>query len=159
MGSGRKNIPSKIHQLKGTDRADRMNPDEPEYKSAGVVPTQIIKDNDAALEEWIRVAPSLCDTSVLTIVDIGTLERYCLFHARWIEAEALLYDEGLITTSINGHKQANPLISIANQAGINSNRLATELGITPASRSKVSADKSNKKNSNPFGKFKNNKTG
>ena len=138
---GRKKIPSNIHKLKGTDRADRMNPDEPAYEKAGIIPTPLIKENDYALEEWIRVAPGLISLSVLARVDIGALERYCISHSVWREAVEGLNESGLLTKSVNGHIQPSPFASLIKQHGNDANKYASELGITPASRAKVSAKK------------------
>ena len=152
---GRKKIPTKIHALKGTDRADRINPNEPEYDVADMSPTPIILADNYALEEWNRVAPGLTKTGVLTVTDVATLERYCKAHARWRRAEDEIMKPGNdVHTTPNGMKQQSVYVSMANSASTLSNKLAAELGITPASRSKVSATgKNGVKKADPWSKL------
>ncbi len=144
MASGRKRKPTQDKVIQGTFRKDRANLSEPEYDIAQVVPPDLIKENDFALEEWIRITPSLISRKVLTIVDVGTVERYCMMYARWREAEDELKTTGLTIKTSNENIIQNPLVGIANKAAEQCNKFASELGITPATRSKVSSEVGNK---------------
>lgn len=99
-----------------------------------------------AAPEWRRVAPELYRLRLLTPLDYTLLAVYCDAYARWREASAALdaaalldpETHGLLVTTKDGGVAANPLIWIASNAAKAMVKYATEFGMTPASRSKVS---------------------
>ena len=92
--------------------------------------------------EWRRVAPELLATGVLLALDRVMLASYCATYARWRAAQDQITEHGLTyeTTTINGRQvKANPAVAIAASASQQMRLLATEFGMTPASRSRVTA--------------------
>lgn len=83
--------------------------------------------------EWKRVAPILIkERRTLTVADLATLENYCLAVGTMREARRVLNAEGLVTDSGKRH----PAFGIMNSAQTTQRLCATELGLTPVSRSR-----------------------
>ncbi len=129
---GRTPLPTEIKRLKGTLRPCRTNPKEP-------VPTELIGDppeymSDRAKEIWFNVVQYL-PKGVITACDSGVLETYCNMSALREELQRIVNEKGAvlaykneISAHFNALDKANKAIA---QAG-------SELGLTPASRQKVS---------------------
>ncbi len=129
---GRKPVPTEIKRLKGTLRPCRTNPNEP-------VPTSEIGDppeymSDRAKEIWQNVVTYL-PKGVVTACDTGVLETYCNMSAVREDLQRVVNEKGAvmqykneISAYFNALDKANKAIA---QAG-------AELGLTPASRQKVS---------------------
>lgn len=140
-----KKLPTKLKIVKGTYRSERENQDEPEYKiEIPKFPTHL---TTRARKEWKRMSEVLFDMGLLTNVDMAALAAYCQLYGRWSEAEALLKkkDQPLVVITKSGNEIQNPLIGIANTSLKLMKECLLEFGMTPASRSKVSAKKEEKK--------------
>jgi P27 family predicted phage terminase small subunit len=92
----------------------------------------------------------LSATGVLTTVDTGTLEGYCEAYATWISSKAEAERCPVLVNSRND-SVINPQVRIANMAMQQMIKLASELGITPASRSRIKL--SEKKEDDDLAKF------
>lgn len=78
---GRKPLPTALHVLQGTARADRQNVDEIKPKpSSGRCPRYL--DGDARVA-WYKLAPELVRLRVLTRLDELWLESTCEAYAFW----------------------------------------------------------------------------
>lgn len=138
---GRKALPDNVKQLKGTERKSRVNARKPKIQSTrGAVPPDFL--TGVARKEWARVTPELEAIGVLTNLDLAILAAYCtavsMLHesCEQLEANGPVYE---CETKDGGVMQRkSPWIEIQNQAIRNVISTASELGITPASRSKVS---------------------
>ena len=124
---GRKPIPS---ALSGKRRAGepvppRALPRCPEHLSP------------AARKEWRRLARPLHEMGVLTVADRAALAAYCQAWARWIEAEQRLAETPPLLKTPSGYVQQSPWLSIANKQMELMGRFMTELGLTPAARTRV----------------------
>lgn len=86
-----------------------------------------------AKSEWKRVSAVLNERHTITEADIGTLESYVTSVGVVREAQRLINKEGLI---INGKR--HPAFGIMNAAQTTARLCATELGLTPVSRSRPS---------------------
>jgi len=148
MARGRKPTADIIKFARGTARKDRTNPAAPRLAVEIPEPPEVL--NADALEEWARVSQNLLTAGVITALDRAILAAYCQSYADWIGALRVLNrlaaaDEQsgarLIRTQ-GGNTIQNPLIGIANKARSDMARYAAELGITPASRSRVQVVKS-----------------
>lgn len=150
----RKKIPTKLKIVKGTYRKERENKNEPEYKIE--IPDYPKHLTTRAKKEWKRMSVVLFDMGLLTNVDMAALAAYCQLYGRWAEAETKLKKKGeeFIVITKDGNKIQNPLIGIANTALKLMAKCLIEFGMTPASRSKVSAKKEKDK-SDPWDKFGN----
>jgi P27 family predicted phage terminase small subunit len=97
----------------------------------------------AAIEEWGRVAPELWRLGLLTVVDVGPLAAYCAAFSHWRLCEELIArepdDGGLIMHTAEGKPKPHPLIKPAAAAAATMMRIAAEFGMSPTSRSRVTA--------------------
>jgi P27 family predicted phage terminase small subunit len=93
----------------------------------------------AAAEEWHRVASVLHGMGVLTGIDRAALAAYCQAYGRWVEAEERLKETPILFKTPSGYVQQSPWLGIANKQLELMGRYMVELGMTPASRSKVAA--------------------
>lgn len=89
-----------------------------------------------AKEEWLRVVPALVKARSLAGHELSTVESYCICVARVRETEAVIAKKGLTYISPSGESKRRPETTLLKESIEAARRLAAELGITPASRSK-----------------------
>lgn len=147
---GRKRKPDHLKVIAGTDQACRMNPDAPAAPEAmPMAPGWLTKrgaeifDGLVALLDEMGIASS-ADTQVITL---------CASRIEEIEiTTALVEDNGRTyeTTTESGDTmyRSRPEVAQRNEAMRHAQSLLSELGLTPAARSKVSITK--KPEGNPF---------
>jgi P27 family predicted phage terminase small subunit len=92
-----------------------------------------------AQKEWRRLANTLHKMGVLTKVDRVALAAYCAAYARWAEAEEKLKETPTLFKTATCYVQQSPWLGIANKQLEIMGRYMSELGITPASRTRVVA--------------------
>ncbi|TWB19200.1 phage terminase small subunit P27 family [Nitrospirillum bahiense] len=92
--------------------------------------------------EWRRVVPALKDRRTITKADLPMLEAYCLAAGTVRRAQATIAAEGDIITTDKGGSRRHPAFQTLFQALTESRRLASELGLTPASRNKAAPSES-----------------
>lgn len=88
-----------------------------------------------ARDEWNRVAPELVRMGILATSDLGALELYTVEFAAIRECEEILREEGRTVTTPAGPK-AHPAAAMRKASMMQATRLASELGLTPVSRSR-----------------------
>ncbi|MFN3362822.1 MAG: phage terminase small subunit P27 family [Allorhizobium sp.] len=91
-------------------------------------PVWMSKDAKA---EWRRVAPILIERNVLTDADLGTLESYCAATGTVRDAQRQINRDGLMLAG-----KRHPLFGVQNAAMTTQRLCASELGLTPVSRSR-----------------------
>ena len=89
--------------------------------------------------EWRRLGRKLVECGLFADIDTGALALYCQAFARWVEAEAKLAEFGIVVKAPSGFVQQSPYLAIANKAMDQMTRLLVEFGMSPSSRSRVSA--------------------
>ncbi|SEN72572.1 phage terminase, small subunit, putative, P27 family [Loktanella fryxellensis] len=134
---GRKPKPTAIRRLEG-------NPGKRGWNAAEPVPREGCPEcpdhlSDEARREWNRVADAMHAMGVLTIIDRAALAAYCQAYGRWVEAEQKLQETPLLIRTPSGYVQQSPWMSVSNKQLELMGRYMTELGMTPASRSRVRA--------------------
>lgn len=135
--------PSKIAALKGNPGHRPINDTEPQpYDGEMPEPPADLEDDER--EVWDRMAPSLYKLGVLTEWDVDEFARYCRAHVRYIDAvEALKLSPeeggGNVVDGAAGGKILNPLVHALEKAENQVHKLAVHFGMTPASRTKISA--------------------
>jgi P27 family predicted phage terminase small subunit len=97
-------------------------------------PTWFSKD---ARAEWSRVMPILAARNTITEADLPTLENYCTAIGTVRDAQREINKHGLIIETAKGAKR-NPAFGIQNAAMTTARLCASELGLTPVSRSRPS---------------------
>ena len=143
---GPKPKPTNLKVIENTDRRDRTTRDEPKPKSARPSPPRHLSDEAKA--EWRRVCGELYNLGLLTNVDRAALAIYCQAYGRWEQAETAIAKmaekdpamRGLVIKTSNGNAIQNPLIGTANKAMADMMRYASEFGMTPSARSRISAE-------------------
>lgn len=90
------------------------------------------------VDEWTVVAADLQRRGLLTASMVGVLETYVI--ARWTvrQAQAAVAEHGLLVKGAYGAPKHNPAAGMLSKAQETVARLAAEMGLTPASRSRKS---------------------
>ena len=94
---------------------------------------------EEARAEWHRLVDTLVTMGVITIVDRAVLAAYCQAYGRWVEAEQKLKEAPLLFKTPSGYVQQSPWLNIANRQMELMGRYMAEIGLTPASRSRIVA--------------------
>ena len=137
MTRGRKPKPTAIRRANGNPGKRGFNHAEPVLPE-GMPDCPDHLDGEARAE-WFRLVGPLHEAGVLTTVDRGALAAYAQAWSRWVEAEEKLKTTPVMMKTPSGYIQQNPWLGIANKQMELMGRYMAELGITPASRSRVMA--------------------
>lgn len=90
-----------------------------------------------AKAEWRRVLPQLVADRKIAAHELGTVEAYCMAVAGIRDAQtAIEANGGPYITSVSGDLKRHPATTLQKESIEAARRLAGELGLTPASRSK-----------------------
>jgi P27 family predicted phage terminase small subunit len=132
---GRKAKPTALKRLEHAQKC-RINAEEPKYAPAAGEPPAWL--DGVACEEWRRVWPQV--KNVVTVPDLQILAGYCAAFSRWRAAdERIKNGQNLTEETPNGAIQTSPYVSQARNWMNVMVKYASELGFTPAARSKVKA--------------------
>ncbi|MGI4822261.1 MAG: phage terminase small subunit P27 family [Janthinobacterium lividum] len=119
----------------------RTNKDEPTPDVYLPTPPEWL--SDLAKKYWAEIGAVLLSMKLCTVADGPAMQLMTEALAEWAEARQAVYREGLVyeTTTESGSlmRRANPEVAQAADAMRRAMRMLTEFGLTPASRSKVSA--------------------
>lgn len=127
--------PTAIRMLEGNRSRRPLNDSEPR---PDVRAPRCPKHLDAdAKREWKRLVPILVRMKVLTEADSHCLANLCQAASTLARAQTKLNETGLLLKTPSGYVQQNPLIGIINSNVDIINKLSRELGLTPASRSRL----------------------
>jgi len=135
MKPGRRPKPTKLKKLAGNPGRRPLNEREPHFPpSLPTCPRHLSKE---AKGEWKRLAQLLYDQGLLTEVDRGALAAVCQAYGRWVKSERKVTEHGMVSYSAHGSEIPSAHLRIARQAMDDYVRLASEFGLTPSSRSRV----------------------
>ena len=132
---GRKPKPTAVKLMDGNPGKRRINGAEP--KPPGSLPDCPPHLSEVARDEWHRIAGSLNKIGLLTQVDRTTMAAYCQCYGRWVEAEQKLTETPPILRLPSGYIQQSPWLTIAHKQLELMVKYMSELGLTPASRSRL----------------------
>ncbi|MEF2548846.1 phage terminase small subunit P27 family [Aurantimonas sp. E1-2-R+4] len=90
-----------------------------------------------AKAEWKRVMPVLVERRVLSPADIGAVERFCEASGDIRIARASIAKDGAYVENRLGELKRHPAFATLRESTAEARRWAAELGLTPASRSRV----------------------
>lgn len=93
--------------------------------------------SEEARAEWYRLVDTLVSMGAITIVDRAVLAAYCQAYGRWVEAEQKLEETPVLFKTPSGYVQQSPWLGIANRQMKLMGRYMAEIGLTPASRSRI----------------------
>ena len=132
---GRKPQPTALRRANGNPGKRGYNDAEPQPpKDLPECPPHL---SEVARAEWERVAQTLHEIGVLTTIDRAALAAYCQAYGRWVEAEEKMKETPVMLKTPSGYVQQSPWLSVANKQLELMGRYMTELGMTPAARSRV----------------------
>lgn len=134
---GRKPTPTALKIVRNNPGKRTINKNEPQHDRLDAeCPSEL---TGGAKDEWTRVIGKLTATGQVTMMDRATLLGYCLKYGQWKTLEAEAAKHPAIVRSPSGYSIPNPAIGMANKAFALMLKAATELGMTPSARSRVSA--------------------
>ncbi len=93
--------------------------------------------SEVAKAEWKRVSKLLKEAGLIESIDKSLLAVYCIAYERWMDACDKLKTTSMIAKAPSGYPMINPYWTIQKQAADQMIRLASEFGLTPASRSRL----------------------
>jgi P27 family predicted phage terminase small subunit len=131
---GRKPVPTNILAARGSPTAKERAGEPTPPLEAPEPPDEL---SDAARAEWTRIVPLLERLRLLARLDRAPLVIYCAAFARWQEAERHLAAQGVIVKSPNGYPIQNPYLAVSNTAVAQMLKVLAELGLSPASRTRL----------------------
>ncbi len=144
--AGRKRKPTALKLIEGTYRKDRAPKHEPKPKQTAQVPSAPSYLGTKAKSEWKRIAKELHDMGVLTRIDTKTLANYCQAYDDMLTARGLLEAHNLanptshnVLRTVGGMVRTHPYMIQMREHRKDMMAFAAEFGLTPASRSRVSA--------------------
>ena len=143
MARGRRPIAAEIKEATGAFRKDPQRRNKAAPKANGQCPQMPDWFGEVEAQKWIELSADLKTNGVLSSDTREVLVAYCTTYAKWIEAREKVADTGL---AIEGfHKEGNRTItrnayvSEMNKFREQLNKLLPELGLTPASRQKLTS--------------------
>jgi P27 family predicted phage terminase small subunit len=144
--AGRKKIPTKLKELRGTLAKSREIENEMQVTPVTKAPTPPKWLSKIAKQQWVLVTNELFMLGMLHTVDLALIEAYCNSIALHIETEQILQETGRIQVYRDEdgrvkHSQIVPLVTVSKQALSDAIKLATQFGLTPSARTKISAER------------------
>lgn len=131
--------PTAVKRLQGTLQKCRTNPNEP-------IPNMPIDRfeppvffTETQRDLWL-FAISQMPSGMLSGLDFGIFSRWCIMYDQFVELTKSVNENGAVMYDEMGVPFANPLVNTLNKLAVSLRGIETELGFTPASRSKVSLD-------------------
>lgn len=134
---GRKPLSTAVRIATGNPGRRPFNRYEP--KPAHVIPTRPAHLSPTARAEWKRLARILHDLGMISQLDRAVLAAYCHAYGRWVEVERKLKETPILLRTPAGYVQPSPWLAIANKNLELMHKFMSELGLSPVSRSRVSA--------------------
>lgn len=135
--AGRRPLPTQIKKLKGTAQKCRTNPHEPKLAVSCPEPPEFL--GEIGRTEWAHKAPLLAKMGVLTEADNTALAAYCVQYERFVRAEKDLSNGIYVDVTTNGNVVQRALVGVSNRAAELMHKFLVEFGMTPSSRTRVSA--------------------
>ncbi len=132
--AGRKPLPTAVKKTKGTLQKCRTNLREPKPSGDLVDPPEYMPEGAKAA--W-RYALECAPPNLLKRLDMSVLEVWACAADLYRKAQAGIAKSGMLVKSPNGIPMQSPYLAIANKQAQIMTRAATEMGFTPASRSRV----------------------
>ncbi len=154
MPKGRKRIAPEIHEANGSFRVhpERRNKSAP--KSDGQRPTMPADFDNHETKKWEELCAILEGNRLMSTDLIEILVAYCTAYGGWMRAREAVRKTGIVlvqkTKDGGTDIKRNPFSVELHKYREEMNKLLPELGLTPASRSKVSANDPDDDKDDPF---------
>lgn len=134
---GRRPLPTKMKSIKGTLQKCRTNSQEPLPQGRLASPPSYM--SAMAKEAW-NYAVANAPAGLLTSLDASVLERWANCAGLYRQALAELNQAGvagMVVTTPSGFMRRSPLMDVVRDLALEMKGYETEMGFTPASRTKV----------------------
>ena len=137
---GRKPVPTHLKLIAGNPGKRAINHNEPKPDSKAPPMPEL---DDDEKEAWNYVTGELEKMGILASSDLGIITAYCAHWGTYTRAKRAFQETGAqdVVTTITGTQKKNPLLSIMENSLRNLERNASELGLTPTSRTRIHVDK------------------
>jgi P27 family predicted phage terminase small subunit len=148
--AGRKPLPVAVKKIKGTLQKCRLNPNEPRPHGALGEPPEYM--SEIAKEAWtyaVENAPS----GLLSSLDASVLERWANCAGLYREALSKINRSGvagMIIKTPSGILRRSPLMDVIRDLAQEMKGYESEMGFTPASRSRVQLAQESKPSDDPW---------
>lgn len=96
-----------------------------------------------AKKEWQRITPELKKLHIISQLDMTALAAYCQAYATWANVQKKLKklgEDGMVDETPSGYKQISVWMQISNRAADQMHKFLCEFGMSPASRSRITAN-------------------
>lgn len=144
--------PTHLKLMEGTYRPDRAAKNEPKPEAAR--PSCPSWLGTEAKREWKRVVDELAVLGLLTSIDRAALAAYCESYQIWHDARKSLDGAGTLTQQTeSGYLAPRPEVGIINTALKNMHKFMAEFGMTPAARTRVSAETPETPKNDPWAEY------
>jgi len=132
--------PSHLRVVRG-DRKDRINTNEPKPKKAKPkCPSWLGKEAKAV---WRRTAIQLDLMGLLFEADQDILAAYSVAVVTYKDATKLVEEQGILIEGRRDGLVTNPAVRVQRDQATLIRMLASEMGLTPSSRTRLKAEESN----------------
>lgn len=140
MAAGRPRKPTTLKKLGGTLQPSRSNPLEPVPDVALGLPPEWL--SSTAKEYWQEIGGILLQMKLISYADTAAMTLLCDVLAQWVSVRVTIAKKGRVYELLSdGGKvfRARPEVAMEADLWRRAQRMLVEFGLTPASRSKVSA--------------------
>ena len=154
---GRKPKPTNLKVISGNPGKRPLNENEPSAPLLKMprAPTHLSKTGQA---EWRRTGKLLWQLGVLTALDLVAFAMYCDTYAKMIKAQTATRRYGLVMKTKNGNVVLSSYVIAEAKYFNQCKAMLAEFGMTPSSRTRISAiplDKPESGKPKGFAQFKN----
>lgn len=157
MARGRKPLAAEVKQATGAFRKNPQRENKAAPQADGEAPDMPSWFGKVEKEKWDELTADLKTNGVLSSDTREILVAYCTAYAKWVEARAKVKKTGLAIEGVDkdGNRTItrNAYVSEMNKFREQLNKLLPELGLTPASRQKLTSLKLDDKKEDPFAKI------
>lgn len=149
---GRPRKPTAIKRLQGTLQKCRMPKDEPLPEGDLKLSAPPDYLTDTAKNIW-SYALDQAPPGLLTNLDLAVFSRWVVLYDQFLQLSAALKKDGTVQESEDGTLTVNPMIRAINLTAQTLRGIETELGFTPASRTRISVKRTTAEPVNTFEGF------
>ena len=127
--------PTSLKRLEGNPGKRKLNQNEPKPRSRR--PTMPAHFNEDQIATWKRITRELRVMQVMTSADADVITLLVEAIVERREAQKIIAKDGETIMSPNGYPTVHPLSGKVNKLSAQILRLLEQLGMTPASRSRI----------------------
>lgn len=161
--NGRKPVPTDLKIIRGNPGKRALPDPKIAVKVKAAAPEAPDHLTGPALKEWHRMIDALVEIKLMSKFDMAGLAMYCQAYGHWVEAELSFAEcvkndpnpasRGFTILDAHGIPKVNPLFTATGAASRDVMRYCVEFGMTPSSRSRVTAT-ATADDENPFQSFR-----